>query len=466
VLLFPPRVTEGGTLSFTVTRGGNNSTAVSASYATASGTATSGSDFTAKTGTVSFAAGVTSQTITVSTIDDATVESAETMTVTLSSPSSGATISTATGTGTINDNDVAPAQLAIGNASATEGGTLSFTVTRGGNTGTAVSASYATASGTATSGSDFTAKTGTVSFAAGVTSQTITVSTIDDTTVEATEAMTVTLSSPSSGATISTATGTGTIYDNDIAGSQLSIGNASVTEGGTLSFTVTRGGSTSTAVSASYVTDSGTAISDVDFTGTGGTVSFAAGVTSQTITVSTTDDIAVEPAETMTVMLSSPTGGATITAATGAGTINDNDVLSGGAIIIPQSYSASSIYPGIDYTGLSGTGAGMRDGDYSSENSIHLTYVEVSPWIMMDLGTVQSVGAVVMAPMDGAYFYLNGADLQRSSNGTDWVSVGTISTNADGELLQISVNSSARYLRIVGGTLLAIGDFYAKSPLP
>lgn len=219
-------VTEGGTLSFTVTRSGITTSAVSASYATSDGTAAQPGDYTAASGTVSFAANQTTATVSVTTIDDATVESAETMTVTLSSPSSGATITGATGTGTINDNDVA-AQLAIGNASVTEGGTLSFTVTRSGNTSIAASASYASSDDTAAQPGDYTATSGTVSFAASQTTATIPVTTIDDATVESAETMSVTLSSPSSGATITTAAGTGTINDNDGWSSSLTAGSTS-----------------------------------------------------------------------------------------------------------------------------------------------------------------------------------------------------------------------------------------------
>ena len=107
------------------------------------------------------------------------------------------------------------AGIAIGNASAAEGGNLVFTVTRSGNTATAVSVNYATASGTATSGSDFTAASGTLSFAANETSKTITVATTNDTTVESSETFTVGLSGASSNATITDASGTGTITDND-----------------------------------------------------------------------------------------------------------------------------------------------------------------------------------------------------------------------------------------------------------
>lgn len=109
----------------------------------------------------------------------------------------------------------AQANLSIGNADVTEGGTLSFTVTRSGNTSTAASATYASASGSATSGSDFTAVSSTVSFTAGEISKNISVTTIDDALVEAEETMTVTLSNATGGAVIGTATGTGTIHDND-----------------------------------------------------------------------------------------------------------------------------------------------------------------------------------------------------------------------------------------------------------
>lgn len=120
------------------------------------------------------------------------------------------------------------AQLSIGNASATEGSALIFTVTRSGVTTSAVSASYATSNGTAVAGSDYTAASGTVSFSAGQTSKTITVNTINDSTFEPTETMTVTLSNPSGGATITSATGTGTILDDDDTVIQLTGNNLAV----------------------------------------------------------------------------------------------------------------------------------------------------------------------------------------------------------------------------------------------
>lgn len=166
-----PAVTEGGILSYTVTKTGGSSASYSVNYATANGTAASGSDYTAASETLTFAAGETTKTIQVQTIDDSVIEPAETVLVNLSSPTNGATITIAQGSGTINDND---ASFAIGNAATvTEGGTLSYTVTKTGGTSGSYSVNYAAANGTATSGSDFTATSGTLTFAAGETTKTI-----------------------------------------------------------------------------------------------------------------------------------------------------------------------------------------------------------------------------------------------------------------------------------------------------
>ena len=96
--------TEGSPVVFTVQKCGPASGTLTVNYATSGGTATSGTDFTATSGTLTFLAGDTAKTINVPTIDDSTTENAENFTVTLSNASSGSTIGTATGTGTINDN--------------------------------------------------------------------------------------------------------------------------------------------------------------------------------------------------------------------------------------------------------------------------------------------------------------------------------------------------------------------------
>ena len=102
----PAAVTEGASSVFTVTKTGTTSSSCSVNYATANGTATAGSDYTAKTGTLTFTSAQTSQTVSVVTIDDAAVESAENFTMSLSNATNGAAIGTpGSATAIINDND-------------------------------------------------------------------------------------------------------------------------------------------------------------------------------------------------------------------------------------------------------------------------------------------------------------------------------------------------------------------------
>jgi hypothetical protein len=91
-------------LTITVTRTSGTVNAITVQYATSSGTATSGTDFTSTSGTVSFANGSsTPQTFIIPIISDGVTEVPETFTVTLSSPTGGATLGTSTATVTIKD---------------------------------------------------------------------------------------------------------------------------------------------------------------------------------------------------------------------------------------------------------------------------------------------------------------------------------------------------------------------------
>ena len=123
---------------------------------------------------------------------------------------------------------VTPPGVTVANATVAEPGTGTtsavFAVTLSKASATPVSVGYATANGTATAGADYTATSGTLSFAAGVTSQQISVPILRDTLTEPTETFTVTLSNPT-GATLTTAKATGTITDTSTAPSTGSVYN-------------------------------------------------------------------------------------------------------------------------------------------------------------------------------------------------------------------------------------------------
>ena len=213
-------VSEGTpSLSVVVTRTGDTSSASTVAYATSNGSATAGSDYTATSGTLSFAAGETSKAFTIPITDDAAVEPNETFNVTLSN-ASGATLGPRTAaTATIASEDVPPAptvQFEGGSYTAGEGvGTFTFTITRSGDTSAASAVDYSTADGTATAGSDYTATSGTLSFAPGETSKTFTVTILDDSLVEENEAVNLSLSNPSGATLGSPAAATLTLTSDD-----------------------------------------------------------------------------------------------------------------------------------------------------------------------------------------------------------------------------------------------------------
>ncbi|EHB45653.1 Chitinase [Mycolicibacterium rhodesiae JS60] len=211
------------TAAFTVTLSKPSTRTVTVSYLTGDGSGTALQDYVNVGGTLVFAPGVTAQVISVDVLGDTKVEPAETFTVTLSD-AFGAKIGRAVATGTITDDDDASIPqlptVSIAGASVPEGnsGTTSipFTVTLSTASATAITLTYTTTNGSATAGQDYTAASGTVTFAAGSVTQVINVSVIGDTAVEPTETFTVTLSAPV-GATIATASAVGTIAADDTA---------------------------------------------------------------------------------------------------------------------------------------------------------------------------------------------------------------------------------------------------------
>ena len=200
-------------ITFTVQLNVASSLAVTVDWATTDGTATQGADYGETTGTLTFDALETEQTITVSLLDDALDETDETFTVALSNPSN-ATLDNAEATGTIADNDAAPA-LTIADAQAAEGEReITFAVTLGAVSSFEVTVDWTTADGTATADADYTAAEGRLTFAPGQTEAAIAVVVFNDALDEGTETLTVALSNPTN-ATIADDTATGTITDDD-----------------------------------------------------------------------------------------------------------------------------------------------------------------------------------------------------------------------------------------------------------
>ncbi|MCZ8199205.1 Calx-beta domain-containing protein, partial [Microcystis sp. LE19-55.1A] len=193
----PSSVTEDGTtnLVYTFTRSGVTTNALTVNY-TVGGTATLNTDYTrtGTTNTVTFAAGSSTATVTVDPTADTTVESDETVILTLAA-GTGYTVGTTTAvTGTITNVTLPSITLAVAPSSVTEDGTtnLVYTFTRTGVTTNSLTVNYSI-SGTATNGTDYTSIPTSVTFAAGSSTATVTVDPTADTTVESDETVALTL---------------------------------------------------------------------------------------------------------------------------------------------------------------------------------------------------------------------------------------------------------------------------------
>ena len=222
----PARVSEDGAaiLVYTFSRSSDTTNPLTVNY-TVGGTATLGTDHTGiaasgTTKTLSFAANSATATVIVDPTADTTIETNETVALTLAT-GTGYTVGTTTAvTGTILNDDLPVITIAATDANAGETNNPgSFTLTRTGPTTDALTV-LAALSGTATLGTDYTTvppmgNTAQVTFAVGSATAVVTLNPLDDLEVEGGETATLGLF-PSMNYTLGTATSaTVTIADND-----------------------------------------------------------------------------------------------------------------------------------------------------------------------------------------------------------------------------------------------------------
>ncbi len=394
---------EGDSMTFTVTLSGSNaSEPFKVTPTFTDGTATKGTDYTANTAAIDFQGDSGEEhTFTVATTEDDVVEAGETFTV-------GLTISetaeerqlqqrTGTATGTIFNDDTAT--VTIADASANEGGEMTFTMTLDKAVSEPVRVTLLFTDGTASQPGDY-------SFPHAVTlirtfdgtaneTETFGVQTKEDSIVEGDETFTVSMITTVANVT-STDTATGTIVDDDTA--TLTIADASADEGDGITFTVTLD---KAVPSGQFYVDpsftDGTATKGTDYTVYQESLDFAGTAgEKRTFTVATTEDAAVEPDETFTVGLSVSGNPKTITATdTATGTILDDDTptltiadasadegdgitftvtldkaVSGGLTVTP-SFTGGTAKKGTDYTataaGISFTGTAGEEQTFTVE---------------------------------------------------------------------------------------------------
>ena len=213
-------------------------------------------------------------------------------------------------------------------------GEMAFAVTLSLASSNEVTVDYATSDGTAGAGSDYTAATGTLTFAAGTTTaQAIRVPIVDDTVdEEEEEAFAVTLRNPANAhlaGAAATLTVTGTITDNDDPAVTVAFaaGAYTATERGTAATVTVRLSTDPERTVAIPITDTpGSGVLATDYSGVPGSVAFAAGDTQKTFTVTAADDAVDEDDESVTLGFGAlPAGVMAGSPSTAALTLADND---------------------------------------------------------------------------------------------------------------------------------------------
>ena len=218
----------GGTAVLKVRLSEASSGIVTVRATTANGTATAGSDYLPVDETVTFNPGETVKTVAVPIIDDTITEDEERVKLNLTNVTGNATITDSQGVARIADNDTA-ITVTVNDVSINEGnpgkgknaGTkttnFNFSINLSDPASETVTVQYETANGSALAGSDYTAKSGSVTFNPGETSKTVTVSVVGDDIIEADEDFFLNLLSATN-ASIDGSQGVGMIINDDSSG--------------------------------------------------------------------------------------------------------------------------------------------------------------------------------------------------------------------------------------------------------
>ena len=344
LVLDPASIAEAGTSTITATVTPASTTAFEIEVSAAAVDEDHNDAFDLSTNkTLSFAANGTASTgaVTISAVDNDVDEADKLITVSGTVTADADVIAPDDQTLTIKDDDVLAAVTA-GTEVLEEGERALFPVKLTGGTTTADVVIGYKVEGTAAAGTDYTKPSGKLTIDAGRASGTITIQTDgDDEVLDPGETLIVTLTSGTTsegGVELNDTPAEMTITDDGMV--NVSIAAASATEGDAMTFTVTLTGSVASKVAVDWATGDVAATAGTDYTAvSAGKLTFASGVKTGTLSVTTLEDAIVEGAETFQVTLSAPDlpDGVALsqTAASAVGTITDDD--SRGVNVSPRS---------------------------------------------------------------------------------------------------------------------------------
>ncbi|MCW9018142.1 MAG: DUF5011 domain-containing protein, partial [Kangiellaceae bacterium] len=320
----------------TVVRSGGSFGEVSVDVVSQNDSAIAGEDYQSVNQTLTFTDGETAKTITVSLIDDSTYEGNETFTLQLVNSTGTELSSQMLSTVIIAEDDAVPpagviqfsgAIYSIGEAE----GSLAVTLTRTHGSFGEVTVDLSVVSGTATYGIDYRIAESQFTFLEGEISHTVSILIFDDSEYEGEENFTLQLTNLNGDASLGSVNEAMiTIGENDPVPSSGNIqfsGNAfSISESfNELMVTVLRTSGSYGEISVDYAFIDGAAVNGEDFNGTNGTLYFADGETSQTLTIGIVDDSVDENNESFSVELRNAVNTTIAGGTTATVTINDND---------------------------------------------------------------------------------------------------------------------------------------------
>ena len=346
-----------------------------------------------------------------------------------------------------------------------------FEVSLSAPAGAPVTVDFTTADGTAVAGSDYQATAGALTFAAGETRRTISVLVDGDALSEPDETFEVRLSNATN-ATIGNQRATGRILDDDALPSA-SIGNASAVEGdaGTtpVSVTVTLSSAAAGPVTVGYTTVDSSATAPDDYVAASGTVSFAPGDTSETITVLVEGDLVSESPEQFLVKLTTASNATLGLADEGAVSIVDDDptvatVRRLGSVAV---YDADPAVPAANDVTVSATGTTVRIHDASGSllagagcspvggtGDVQCSFVTAADLETGPLADRVVVNGAIATTIDGGA----GADVLTGGAGDDALTGGLGSDTLDGAGgSDVLVETAGVDLTLTDGSLLGLG---------
>lgn len=309
---------NAGFVTITVRRSNGLIGEVTIDYQTLDISTTAGLDYQPASGTLEFFEGQIYRTFEIEISDDMDIEDVEVLQVLLSNPQGGASLGVDQFFLGINKND-GPGDLQFINpffGEQEDAGSATITVVRVGGSNGVVEVDFTSADDLALEDEDYTATSGTLVFADGVTSQTFDVQITEDVLFEGNEGIHLTLSNPTGGASlgpIDEATLTILNIPTPAAKFNFSLPSYEVDEQDVeVNVEVTRSNVLNSEVSVDLRSLDGTAIEGADYTQTSITLNFAVNEVSKTVAIPILDDALSEGTEVFNLNLLNPSSKAMV----------------------------------------------------------------------------------------------------------------------------------------------------------